>query len=452
MTNTVQVVPPAIAVQELPVGRLGVVVGLLFGLAGMGSAATAIALPDLARDLGVSTATSAWVISAYALTLAVATAVHGRIADLVGIRRPLMVGVCLMAGGAAFASAAPSFPLLVVARLLQGAGAAAVPVLGTALIASRSRGAPRAVALAHVAGVASAVSALGPLFGGALAELLGWRAVVALPTLGLLLLPTLLCSAPTAGSGQRLDLRGAGLTAVAATGLVLLVQSPSAGPAVGAVGLALIVVAVPLAARHVRRRPDGFLPAAVLRNGDVVRASLAASALPAAWFALLVAVPTVLAARGWSLLHVGLSLVPSAVTGLLASRWSGRLLAALGARTTLGIAAGLAAVALMTAALGAHLGGAALLVLGVVLVTVAFGLGQPALSAAVDSAVDAAVRGVALGVATLLFLTGGAVGSAVVGGLGDVVGLAWALLVLVLLPVAGAAAALLPGRTVRPTG
>jgi MFS family permease len=70
-------------------------------------------------------------------------------------------------------------------------------------------------------------------------------------------------------------------------------------------------------------------------------------------------------------------------------------------------------------------------------VTVAFGLGQPALSASVGEAVHEDVRGVALGIATLLFLVGGSVGSAVVGGLGDVIGIDASLALLAVLPVLG---------------
>jgi hypothetical protein len=86
--------------------------------------------------------------------------------------------------------------------------------------------------------------------------------------------------------------------------------------------------------------------------------------------------------------------------------------------------------ALVVAAGGAQIGSAVLLVLAVVAVTFAFGLGQPALMSVVGSAVPDDVRGVALGLATLMFLVGGGVGSAVVGGLGPVVGMPGSLLLL----------------------
>ena len=109
--------------------RVSLLVGVLFGLTGLGSSSAAIALPVMASDFGVSTGVSAWAISLYALMLAVATAVYGRISDLVGVRIPLAVGVGLMTAGALAGALAPSFGSLLVARIVQGAGAAAVPTL-----------------------------------------------------------------------------------------------------------------------------------------------------------------------------------------------------------------------------------------------------------------------------------------------------------------------------------
>jgi len=417
--------------------RVSTLVGLLFGLTGLGSSSAAIALPVLANDLHISTGVSAWGISLYALMLAVATAVYGRVSDLVGIRFPLLVGVGLMASGALAGALAPNFGVLLAARIFQGAGAAAVPTLGVAIISARYAGSVRGAALGRVAGVAAAVSCVGPLVGGSVVSLLGWRMVIALPMLGLLLLPLLWRSLPTQGSGAHLDLLGAVLVAGTAAGVVLLVQSPSTGPVIAAVGATLVVLGVPAVTWWVHRRPHGFLPLSVIRNPAVVRSAVAAAAVPAAWFALLIAVPAVLVARGWEPWLVGVALLPSAVTGLLAPRIAGPLLARLGAAPSLAIAGVIASVALVVAAGGAALGSALLLVIAVVAVTLAFGLGQPALMAAVGGAVADDVRGVALGVATLFFLVGGGVGSAVVGGLSDALTMSGALLLLAALPLAG---------------
>jgi MFS family permease len=430
--------------------RVSILVGLLFGLAGMGSSSAAIALPVLATDLDISTGVSAWAISLYALMLAVATAVYGRVSDLVGIRLPLLVGVGLMTAGALAGAFAPNFGVLLAARIFQGAGAAAVPTLGVAIITARYGGVVRGAALGRVAGVAAAISCLGPLAGGGIEALLGWRAVIALPMLGALLVPLLWRSLPTEGSGARLDLLGAVLVAGTAAGVVLLVQSPSTGPVIGAVGATLVVLGLPAVAFWVRRRPHGFLPRSVIRNPDVVRSALAAAAVPAAWFALLIAVPAVLVGEGWQPWVVGVALLPSAATGLLAPRVAGPMLARVGPAASLAAAALIAAAALGVSALGAALGSAVLLVAAVVAVTLAFGLGQPALMAAVGQAVEEDVRGVALGVATLFFLVGGGVGSAVVGGLSDLLTMAGSLGLLAVLPLLGLVA-LVPNLRARAT-
>jgi MFS family permease len=417
--------------------RVSVLFGLLFGLAGMGSSSAAIALPLMGADLDVGVGVAAWTISLYVLMLAVTTAVYGRVSDLVGVRLPLLFGVGLMTSGALVAALAPNFGTLLVARMFQGAGAAAVPTLGVALLSARYAGAVRGLALGRLAGMAAAVSCLGPFVGGAVEHAFGWRAVMALPMLGVLVVPFLWHSLSGGGSGARLDLLGAALVAGTAGGLVLLVQSPTTGMTVATVGLLLLVLGAPAVALRVRHRPFGFLPLSVVRNGTVVRSAVAASAVPAAWFALLVAVPAVLVHHGWEAWQVGLLLVPSAGFALFVPRIAGPLLVRVGAPRALAISGATATVALLLAAVGTATLTPVVLALAVVLVTVAFGLGQPAMTAAVGDAVHLDVRGVALGVATLLFLVGGSVGSAVVAGLGDVIGVPASVAVLAILPVLG---------------
>ncbi len=423
--------------------RVAVLLGLLFGFAGMGSSSAAVAVPLMADDLGVSTGLATWTISLYVLFLAITTAVYGRISDLVGTRLPLLVGIALMTVGALVAALAPSFPVLLGARLLQGAGAAAIPTMGITLINERYAGQVRGLALGRLAGMAAALSCLGPLLGGAVEHFWGWRAVMALPLLGLLLVPFVLPSLTRHRSSATLDVVGAVLVAVTSGGVVLLLQAPATGLAVALLGATLLVVGLPTTVRWVRRRPDGFLPVAVVRNGSVVRSAVAAASVPASWFALLVGVPALLLEEGREPWQVGLLLVPSAAVALAVPRLTAALITRVGPRVALvGSALG-ATVALVVAALGAALVSEVVLGVAVVLVTVAFGIGQPSMSAAVADAVPNEVRGVALGVATLVFLVGGSLGSAVVGGLGPVLGIDASLALLAAFPVA---AAVLLGR------
>lgn len=431
--------------RPLTPGRTAVLLGLLFGLAGTSTSAVTVALPELATDLGVSPATAAWTVTAYTVALAVGTPLHGRLADLAGIRAPLCAGLAALVLGALAAALAPSFAVLVAARVLQGAGSAAVPVLATALLTARVPRPELGSVLGRVAGLAAVLSSLGPLAGGVLQELGGWRWAMALPVVGVLALPALWRTAPSEGSGERVDVVGALGVAVAATGLVLLIASPSAGVAAATAGAVLLAAGVPAVAARVHRHPDGFLPREIITNGTVLRSSFAAAAIPASWFALLLGVPLTAAAWGWSPIATGALLLPAAAVGLIAPRLAGAVLGRFGAHRGIALACPAAALALVLAALGAVAQSPVLLAVAVAVVTAAFGVGQPAMVASVGAAVPAARRGVALGVATLVFLLGAGVGAALVGGLAGIVGVSGAFLALIALPVLGVGTLLLGG-------
>jgi MFS family permease len=177
----------------------------------------------------------------------------------------------------------------------------------------------------------------------------------------------------------------------------------------------------------------------------VLRSAFAAAAVPASWFALLLGVPLAAASWGWTPLATGLLLVPAALVGFVSPPIARRLLARLGGRRTIALACPTAVVALLIAALGGALESPWLLALAVVLVTIAFGVGQPAMISSVGAAVPGAQRGVALGIATLVFLTGASVGAALVGGLSSVIGVPAAFCLLIALPVLGIVALLIGG-------
>lgn len=414
--------------------RLPRLMGLLFGLTVLGSASAAVVLPLLGQDLGIDVGHASWTISLYSLMLAVATPVYGRVSDVVGVRAPLLVGVGLMSLGAVVAAVAPVYAVLLVGRVLQGAGAAAVPTLAVAALSQRFDGAARALSLGRLAGVTAAFSSIGPLVGGVVAEAAGWRTVLVLPALGLLVVPFVWRALPSGGNGATLDIPGALLVGATAAGLVLLVQSPSTGHTMALAGGLLLALGTPTVALHVRRRPQGFLPRSVVTNATVVRSAIAAATVPGAWLGLLIAVPAVLVGEGWRAWQVGLLLVPPAVLALVAPRYAGRLLDALGPPRTLAVAASLAGGALLLASVATAHVVPGLIMVSVALVTTAYGLGQPAMTAAVTEAVPVEVRGAALGVATLVFMVGASVGSAAVGGVGDAIGIPRALLVLAALP------------------
>ena len=94
-----------------------------------------VVLPVIGHELAVEPALLGWVVTAYSLVYAVAIPFFGRLADIFGARRFFVAGQAVFAVGSLLCVLAPGFPLLVVARAVQAAGGAAIPGLGTTLLA-----------------------------------------------------------------------------------------------------------------------------------------------------------------------------------------------------------------------------------------------------------------------------------------------------------------------------
>lgn len=413
--------------------RVATLAGVLFGLTGMGSAAVAVTIPAITESMGVGISNGSWIISSYALSLAVATALYGSAADRHGIRLSLTIGVVLMSVGAVLAAVSTSFVMLIVARAIQGAGAAAVPVLVVTLMSSRYEGTVRDTGLTRLTGVAIAVGATGPLMGGLIESFGGWRLVMCLPALGPLVVIALWGLTPTHRGVAKVDLVGAFLVMIVAAAIVTALQSANSDIGFLVVGAGMFALGVPALVARVRWRPDGFVPVALLRSPGLLRTALTASTVPASWFALLVSIPACLAARGWEPLAIGVALLPSAIPGIFGPRLSAAIIIRFGGSRAVTVAAALAGMGLLTGAAGAS-GPAAVLIGGMLLVNLAFGIGQPALGATVAEVVAPHLRGGALGLATLIFFVGGGIGSAFAG-LGGTLGISNVLLLLTSLPM-----------------
>ncbi len=96
---------------------------------------TNVVVPDIRQDFGASQGQAGWVITGYLLVFAVGIPLYGRIADLYSLRRVFSVGLVVLAAGSLVCALAPTLPLLVAGRVVQAAGASAVPALGFASVA-----------------------------------------------------------------------------------------------------------------------------------------------------------------------------------------------------------------------------------------------------------------------------------------------------------------------------
>jgi MFS family permease len=138
--------------------------------------AVVVAVPGLAKDLGFVVAGAAWVIDAYSLAFTGALLASGALADRFGRRRAMLAGNAVFLVASIGCGAAASGPLLLMARVVQGVGAAFMVTGAIALVAGAFPNQGQRARAFGVIGVISGVAmALGPTLGGLLAAWFGWR-------------------------------------------------------------------------------------------------------------------------------------------------------------------------------------------------------------------------------------------------------------------------------------
>ena len=152
-----------------------VAIGGMQLLATMDSTVAIVALPKIQDELSLSDAGRSWVITAYVLTFGGLMLLGGRLGDTIGRKRTFIVGVALFTIASILCGVAWDETTLVIARLLQGVGAAIASPTGLALIATTfPKGPARNAATAVFAAMTGVGSVMGLVVGGALTEV-SWR-------------------------------------------------------------------------------------------------------------------------------------------------------------------------------------------------------------------------------------------------------------------------------------
>jgi len=380
----------------------------------------AVAEPDLAAALGTSVHGLQWVTTAYTVTFAALLLSAGAIADAVGARCTFRTAVLAFGLLSALCAVAPSVEVLIGLRALLGAAAAACVPASLVLVA-RLHPAParRARAVAMWATISGSAVALGPVVGGALVEMAGWRAVflVNVPV-ALVVLATATGADAEARSRRRIDLHShaAVIVALALGTDALIAAGGGAWVHAGVSGL-VAAIAVALLARHERTSTAPALDPAVLGVPGVPAGLLAGAAVNLTLAGTLFVLPLLLAER-FGPLGTGLALLPMTVPFVANPPVTARFVARYGPRPAillgLGLlAAGSAGLAVAVAVDAAYPAIAAGL-LGVGL-GVSFAL--PALAGSIVTAVPGDVAGAAGGMLNAARQAGATVGVAVMGAL-----------------------------------
>jgi EmrB/QacA subfamily drug resistance transporter len=301
-----------------------------------------VALPAIAAELGgpgaEGLALQQWVVDAYLVTLGSLILVAGSVSDVHGRRRVLALGLVGFAVASALCAIAPTGPVLVVARALQGiAGALLVPS-SLAMIISTYDGEAQGRAIGRWTAWTTMAMIVGPFVGGLLVDFASWRWVfwINLPVVALTL--WLLRAIPEGqeGRGRQIDLVGALLAAPGLAGVVFgLIEGGRLGWTSPAVVVPFVAGAAALVAFVLweRRAPDPMLPLRLFEARNFAWGNVATAAIYGA-FSLGGFVVTLFLQQvaGYSAMWSGVAQLPATFAMLALSTWFGTLAARHGAR------------------------------------------------------------------------------------------------------------------------
>src|SRR5262245_59713719 len=284
-----------------------------------------VALPSIQKDLGFSQENLQWVISAYALVFGGFLLLGGRLADILGRRGVFMVGLVIFTLGSLLSGLAWSEASLIVARAIQGLGAATITPSALSILTTTFReGRERNIALGAWGAVGGFGAAAGVLFGGILTDLLSWQWIffvnVPIGIAALALSPILLSESRDA-HGQSHDIPGAVLVT---SGLVLLVLGITQGYGWGwtsakTIGTFAASAVLLLAfALWEQRQRDPLVPFSIFRLQTLTAANVAGLIMGTALFSMFLMLTLYMQeVLGFSPLKTGVGYLAVAATAVI---------------------------------------------------------------------------------------------------------------------------------------
>ncbi|MEM5328374.1 MFS transporter [Paraburkholderia sp. JHI2823] len=311
-----------------------------------------VALPSIQSELGASVGAMQWVVNAYLLFLGSLVLVGGSMGDKLGRRTVFIAGIALFTLASAACGLAPNAVALIVARGVQGIGAALLVPSSLAIIGAVFDDAARGRAIGTWAGFGAITSAVGPVAGGWLVDALSWRAIFFLNVpLAALTIALAISSVPDShrlDAPRRLDWPGALAAAVGLAALTLgLTLASERGFAhvlvLCTIGAGMLVLAAFVMIEANSANP--MVPLDVFRSRDFTGANLVTLLLYFGLGGALFFLPfTLIRAHGYSATEAGAALLPIPVTIGLLSRFTGGLTRRLGSRTLLSAGPGVAGI------------------------------------------------------------------------------------------------------------
>ncbi len=326
-----------------PSARTWVLAGTVLGsgLAFIDGSAVNLTLPVIQQALGGGVEAAQWIMNAYALLLSALVLAGGAAADRYGRKRVFIAGVGVFLAASVICGLAPSLPVLIAARALQGVGAALLTPASLALLGAAYDAKGRGQAVGIWAGASGLTTALGPVLGGWLTQVISWRAVffINLPVAALAV--WLVAVHAKESRGERsgpVDVAGAAAVTI---GLAAVTWALTVAPKQGADAAVLVAAGLGVAALAAfvaieNRAANPMTPLKLFRSATFSGVNALTLVLYAAFGAAFFLLPfELIRAHHYPPTRAGAALLPMSIGLTVLSPISGRLVSRIGARPLL---------------------------------------------------------------------------------------------------------------------
>jgi EmrB/QacA subfamily drug resistance transporter len=381
------------------------------------------ALPNIQRALHTSTTSVTWVFTAFFLAASIATPIAGRLGDLFGKRRILLIVLSALATGTIVCGTATSIELLIFGRVLQGVGAGVFP-LAFGIVRDEFPAHKAATGIALIAAVLGVGGGLGIVLAGPIVEHVSYHWLFWFPLIGIAvsLIATLaVVSESRVRAPGHVNLLGAALLSGWLVALLLgISQAPDWGwtseRTLGLFAAALVLAVTWVIAEARSRQP--LIDMRLMRRRGVWTVNAVGLVLGVGLFGAFVLVPRMVelpeatgVGFGSSITGAGLFLVPITVMVLIVSPLAGRMHKLVGSKVPLVLGALFTLASYIVLAAGhSH---RADIYLATTLLGIGIGLSFAAMPNLIVEAVDPEHTGQATGINTVTRSLGGAIGGAV---------------------------------------
>ncbi|MBM7661978.1 DHA2 family metal-tetracycline-proton antiporter-like MFS transporter [Bacillus mesophilus] len=281
-----------------------------------------VALPSVLADLTLTSSTASWIVSGYSIVFAISTLTYSRLSDFIPISKLLIIGLSVLGAASIIGFFSQHFFILLLARVLQAAGAGAVPGLAMVLAGRYIPVSRRGKAMAYIASAASLGFGLGPVLGGAITQYLGWNYLFAVTGIVILLIPIFLKLLPNEPvKPVKFDTLGGLLTGLGVTALLLFLTTFSLPILFGCISILVLMwwrintVEVP------------FVQPSLFKNRQFSKLLFIGFIAFVTHFAILFLMPIILTeifSRNPA--EVGLIIFPGAILSAIAAQFIGRFI------------------------------------------------------------------------------------------------------------------------------